>query len=238
MTDVLTQTAPEETSERLVPGLGDEPGGAAAEVLPPALLRRVRAGRNTAFDRLVFDLDGPVPGVRVQYVPELRHEGSGEVVPLRGRAVVQVDLSPAAAHTDDGRPTLTGPLPDLTGFAAFRQVADAGDFEAQLTWGIGVAARTGIRATTLTGPTRVAVDVWHAEPGTGDQLLRRGDVGAGVATWQWRLVQALRRPLAVDEHFGPATERATRDFQHAQHLTADGVVGPRSRAAMAAVLGL
>src|SRR3712207_4108958 len=98
MTDVLTQNAPEETAERLVPGLGDEPTGAGPEVAGPAPLRRVRAGRNTAFDRLVFDLDGPVPGVRVQYVPELRHEGTGDLIPLRGRAVVQVDLAPAAAH--------------------------------------------------------------------------------------------------------------------------------------------
>jgi hypothetical protein len=236
MTDVLQET----TTDDLVPGTADEVGtrSAEAEAFPRALLRRIRAGRNKDFDRLVFDLDGPVPGVQVQYVPELRHQGSGEVVPLRGRAVVQIDIRPAAAHTDGGHPTTTGPLPDLTGFAAFRQVADAGDFESQLTWGIGVAARTGLRATTLTGPTRVAVDVWHAEPGTGDQLLRRGDSGAAVATWQWRLVQALGRTLAVDESFGPVTEEATRDFQRARHLAVDGVVGRRSRAAMVTALGL
>ena len=236
MTDVLHGT----TSDELVPGSDDDAVSVAAhaEAVFPARLRRIRAGRNPAFDRLVFDLDGPVPGVRVQYVDVLRREGSGDPVPLRGRAVVQVDVHPATAHTDEGHPTLEGPLPDLTGFAAFRDVADAGDFEAQLTWGIGVAARTGIRATTLTGPTRVAVDVWHAEPGTGAQLLRRGDSGAAVATWQWRLVQALGRALDVDEHFGPRTEAATRDFQRAQHLAADGVVGPASRAAMRHALGL
>ena len=107
-----------------------------------------------------------------------------------------------------------------------------------LTWGIGVAARTGLRATRLTGPSRVAVDVVHAEPGTGNQLLRRGDVGAAVATWQWRLVQALDRQLAVDEDFGPVTEDATRDFQRAHGLTVDGIVGPASRTAMRRVLGL
>jgi peptidoglycan hydrolase-like protein with peptidoglycan-binding domain len=117
-------------------------------------------------------------------------------------------------------------------------VADAGDFEAVLTWGIGVAAQTGLRATRLTGPSRIAVDVVHAEPGTGNQLLRRGDVGAAVATWQWRLVQALDRRLDVDEHFGPVTEQATRDFQRAHGLAADGIVGPASRAAMRRALGL
>ncbi len=236
MTDVLHGT----TSDELVPGAADDvgPGAAQAEAESVARLRRIRAGRNEDFDRLVFDLDGPVPGVRVQYVDVLRHQGSGDPIPLRGRAVVQVDIHPATAHTEGGDPTMTDPLPTSTAFAAFRQLADAGDFEAQLTWGIGVAARTAVRATTLTGPSRVAVDVWHAEPGTGDQLLRRGDSGAAVATWQWRLVQALGRPLDVDEHFGAVTEEATRHFQRAHGLTADGVVGRRSRAAMVRALAL
>ncbi|HEX2300355.1 MAG TPA: peptidoglycan-binding domain-containing protein [Pseudonocardiaceae bacterium] len=203
-----------------------------------ALLVGVRAGRNKDFDRLVFDFEGPAPGLRVQYVPQLLRDGSGEPIPLSGRAVVEVVIRPAAAHRDDGAPTLPGHLPDLTGFATFRQVADAGDFEATLTWGIGVAARTGLRAFTLTGPSRVAVDVIHAEPGTDTQPLRRGDRGAAVATWQWRLVQTVDPGIAVDEVFGPTTERATRDFQGDQHLVVDGIVGPRSRAAMERVLGL
>jgi peptidoglycan hydrolase-like protein with peptidoglycan-binding domain len=210
----------------------------AAQDVVPALLVGVRAGRNKDFDRLVFDFDGPVPGFLVQYVDELVEDGSGRPIPLRGRAVVQIVIRPAAAHRDDGTSTIVGPLPDLEGFAAFRQLADAGDFEAVLTWGIGVAARTGLRAFTLTAPTRVAVDVWHAEPGTGTQLLRRGDRSAAVATWQWRLVQALGRQLAVDEQFGALTEQATRDFQRNNGLTADGIVGPNTRAAMVRALGL
>ncbi len=157
---------------------------------------------------------------------------------MRGRAIVEIVLSQAAAHRDDGTPTFTGPIPNVTGFATFRQIADAGDFEAVLTWGIGVAARTGLRVVTLTAPSRVAVDVLHAEPGTGSQLLRRGSSGAAVATWQWRLVQALHRDIAVDEQFGPMTERATRDFQRDNGLAVDGIVGRNTRAAMERVLGL
>ncbi len=203
-----------------------------------ALLVGVRAGRNKDFDRLVFDFEGPIPGVRVQYVDRLIQDGSGNVIPVRGRAIVEIVLSPAAAHRDDGTPTFTGPIPNVTGFATFRQIADAGDFEAVLTWGIGVAARTGLRVVTLTAPSRVAVDVLHAEPGTGSQLLRRGSSGAAVATWQWRLVQALHRDIAVDEQFGPMTERATRDFQRDNGLAVDGIVGRNTRAAMERVLGL
>ena len=109
--------------------LTTEPIEQAADTPGQALLRRVRAGRNKDFDRLVFDFDGPVPGVGVQYVPELTEDGSGNPIPLRGRAVVQIVMQPAVAHHEDGTPSVTGPLPDVTGFAAFRQVADAGDFE-------------------------------------------------------------------------------------------------------------
>ena len=197
MTDVLGEAAAANLTQGPIEQPAHSPG--------LALLVRVRAGRNKDFDRLVFDFEGPVPGMRVQYVDRLIEDGTGNPIPLRGRAVVEIVMQPAAAHRDDGTPTLSGPLPDLTGFAAFRQIADAGDFEAVLTWGIGVAARTGLRGLTLTGPSRVAIDVVHAEPGTGNQLLRRGDSGAAVATWLWRLVQALGRDLAVDEQFGPRT---------------------------------
>ena len=230
MTDLLGE--PDLTT--LTPGPIDE----AAIGVGVALLVRVRAGRNKTFDRLVFDFEGPVPGIRVEYVDQLVQDATGEPIRLRGRAVVQIVIRPANAHRDDGTPTITGPLPDVTGFAAFRQIADAGDFEAVLTWGIGVAARTGLRAFTLTGPSRVAVDVVHAEPGTGNQLLRRGSSGAAVATWQWRLVQALRRNIAVDEQFGPITEQATRDFQRGNRLAVDGIVGPNTRAAMVRVLDI
>ncbi|WP_246065993.1 peptidoglycan-binding domain-containing protein [Geodermatophilus aquaeductus] len=60
----------------------------------------------------------------------------------------------------------------------------------------------------------------------------RSASGAAVATWQWRLVQALGRTFAVYEAFGPATEQATRDFQSAQEVAVDGIVGPNTRAAM------
>jgi len=226
------------TAEATVGGLTEGPIEETADLVELPLLVAVRAGRNKDFDRVVFDFEGSVPGYLVQYVHELSQDGTGNPIPLRGRAVVQIVIRPAAAHRDDGTPTRTGPLPALRGFAAFRQIADAGDFEAQLTWGIGVAARTGLRAFTLTGPSRVVVDVGHAEPGTGGQLLRRGDKGAAVATWQWRLVQALGRDLAVDEQFGAQTEQATRDFQQSRHLAADGIVGRNTRAAMVQALGL
>src|SRR6187200_2129864 len=50
----------------------------------------VRAGRHYCFDRLVLDVAGPVNGYSVQYVDEVVMDGSGEPVPMRGGAYLQV----------------------------------------------------------------------------------------------------------------------------------------------------
>jgi len=209
------------------------------EVRAPATARLVdvRVGGHNRFDRVVFEFTGPLPGFLVRYVPQVTADGSGDPVPLKGRAFIEVILSPAAAHTDNGNPTFTGPLPVIVNTAALRDLADAGDFEGQVTWGIGVAARTPLQVRQFPSPSRIAIDVAHTPPGTGNQLLRRGDRSAAVATWQWRLRLVLERDVAVDEIFGAVTESATKDFQRQHHLSVDGVVGPLTRAAMETALG-
>lgn len=63
--------------------------------------------------------------------------------------------------------------------------------------------------------------------------LCRGSSGAAVTELQRALARDGFDPGAVDGKFGPATERAVRAFQRANGLDVDGVVGPRTRAALA-----
>ena len=131
--------------------------GSAGEVVD------VRAGRHACFDRLVLDVDGELDGYFVQYVSEVRHDGSGTPVPLRGGARLSVTATAKAAPTDaffldDGE------LVDVRRYRTFRQVAWAGSFEGHTTVGLGVRARLPFRAFILDGPgdsSRLVVDVGH-----------------------------------------------------------------------------
>jgi hypothetical protein len=224
------------TAEPLGPGADTEPKHVDGHP-PTARFTAVRVGGHTTFDRVVLEFAGGPPGYHVEYVDEVTQDGSGEPVPLRGRAFLDVALFPASAR--DGHGGGASPaLPPVSGLAALRDLAHAGDFEAVTSLGIGVAAPTPFAVDRLSAPGRVVIDVEHAAPGTGNQLLGRGDRSAAVATWQWRLNLAIHHGIAVDEDFGPATEAATRAFQQSRGIAADGIVGPRSRAEMVAALGL
>ncbi|MDP9209447.1 MAG: hypothetical protein M3O65_13355 [Actinomycetota bacterium] len=120
-------------------------------------LRSVQADERDGYDRVVFTFEGSMPGYRVRYVPQVTG-ADGRRVPLRGTAFLEVAFEPARARDPDGTPTfpaaaITPSSPEL------RQVRFAGDFEGQVSFGLGVAGRGGFRVSELRNPTRVAVDV-------------------------------------------------------------------------------
>ena len=131
-------------------------------------LTNVRAGQHACFDRLVLDVSrGRVGSYWVNYVSEVRMDGSGFLVPLRGGAKLQVTASVPdhdAYYRPTYRPADRAELVDVTGYRTFRQVAWAGSFEATTTVGLGVRARLPFRVFVLAGPgtgSRLVVDVAH-----------------------------------------------------------------------------
>jgi hypothetical protein len=127
-----------------------------------ARVNDVRVGQHTCFDRLVIDLGpGRAPGYRVQYVSALRAQGSGRVIPLRGRGTLQITVDDNAAARF---PATAGQLASVSGFSAFRQVAGAGSFEGYTEIGLGVRGRLPFSVYLLNGPGRdhrLVVDVAH-----------------------------------------------------------------------------
>jgi hypothetical protein len=129
------------------------------QVAPAPALVDVRVAHHDAYDRIVFEFRGDAPGYRVEYVPEVREDATGDPVPLRGNAFLSVILTPASMHdarggpTYPGRKTLTPMLPSL------RQARFAGDFEGQVSWGLGLDDTVGFKVVALAGPPRIVIDV-------------------------------------------------------------------------------
>jgi Domain of unknown function (DUF1906)/Putative peptidoglycan binding domain len=71
-------------------------------------------------------------------------------------------------------------------------------------------------------------------PVAGKPTLRRGDTGDAVAMMQTDLAVPW---LVADGSFGPATEFIVKGFQQTMGLTADGIVGPLTWAALDAMTG-
>jgi hypothetical protein len=131
------------------------------------VVRGVRAGQHSCYDRLVIDLSRPVSRATVAYTSQVLSDGSGIVVPLRGGARLQIVVT-APSYDAQGQPTYLPAnrreLVDVTGYRTFRQVASAGSFEGQTTFGLGVRARLPMRAFLLQGPgsgARLVIDVAH-----------------------------------------------------------------------------
>jgi hypothetical protein len=124
---------------------------------PAPELVSVQTAERDGYDRVLFTFEGSMPGYQVRYVPQV-NDAAGERLALRGQAFVAVAFEPARAHDPDGEATF--PTATLTpGYPALRQVRFAGDFEGQVSFGLGVADRGGFRVSELRNPTRVVVDV-------------------------------------------------------------------------------
>lgn len=127
----------------------------------------VRTGQHYCFDRMVVDLNGPVEGYTVRYVPTVVQDGSGLPVPLRGRAFLQITVN-SPAYDGGGNSTYDPADPkelaNVGGYQTFRQLAWAGSFEGYSSLGLGVRGRLPFRVFTLDGPgagSRFVVDVAH-----------------------------------------------------------------------------
>ena len=125
-----------------------------------ATLVAIRAAHHAemhpAYDRAVFEFGGTLPLLRIEYVRELISDGSGLPVPIAGRAILLVQLTPAQAHNDRGAATapehLTPKLPLV------KAIARAGDFEGMVTYGIGLARKVYPRILTMNNPCRLVID--------------------------------------------------------------------------------
>lgn len=170
-----TSTSPAPSTQTPAPSTAAEPTPAFVGTLgpvvkpgmptPASLLTAMRVAHHPGYDRVVFQLDGAAPGYRVDYVGQVVEDPSGRTLSLEGDASLHVVLRGATTDTtfqatEGSTPSsYTGPrrlLPDLP---SIKEVRVIGDFEAVLSFGVGIDHKVPFRVFTLTNPTRVVVDV-------------------------------------------------------------------------------
>ncbi|MDN5855551.1 MAG: hypothetical protein L0K86_22460 [Actinomycetia bacterium] len=126
-------------------------------------LDSVRIGRHRCFDRVVFDIRRNVNvGYVARYVRRVRAEGSGNPLPVAGRADLSVTVrAPAPSLGPSGRPLFV--RADTRGWKSLRAIRFAGTFEGQSTFAVGVKNRRAFRLFVLhRGPgTRMVLDLAH-----------------------------------------------------------------------------
>jgi len=86
--------------------------------------------------------------------------------------------------------------------------------------------------TVTTQPTTTA----PPQPALPTATLKPGDQGAAVRLLQRALVRLGYSPGTIDGAYGPSTESAVKQFQQAHGLTADGIAGMKTLAAMRSAL--
>lgn len=120
-----------------------------------APITAVRAGRQPCYDRVVFDVAGPLGAYRVQYVSQITGIASGNPISVGGGARLRVTVFDPAG---------TMIVPRVDGFEALRAIVNAGSFEGVTEFGVGVRARLPFRTFVLDGPGtshRLVLDVAH-----------------------------------------------------------------------------
>jgi hypothetical protein len=146
-------------------GAGTSPVEGPASGSETALLDRIAVGRHEGYDRVVFQFTNGLPGYRVEYVqPPLKEDGSGKPVSVTGNAVVVVRMEPASGfdlNTAEGVMVYKGPKRiDATsaGTSVVQELVRTGDFEAVLSWAIGLTDKVDFKVTTASSPSRLIVD--------------------------------------------------------------------------------
>ncbi|HET9720351.1 MAG TPA: hypothetical protein VFP55_09765 [Solirubrobacteraceae bacterium] len=107
----------------------------------------VRASHRAGYDRVVFDFAGGLPTRRnVRYVGHLIADPLGRRIRIAGRAILEASFFPATAQSATGHST----APARVAFAlpSLMSAVRAGDFEAVLSYGLGLARRTSFHVFT------------------------------------------------------------------------------------------
>jgi hypothetical protein len=127
-----------------------------------AQITDVRVGTHAGYERVVFVFSDGIPEFTLdKATPPLLKDPSGLPLDVQGVAFWQLVMqggtrvSPSGAETYDGKTDFKPGFPQLT------ELIEGGDFEAVSTWYIGLESASCVRVLTLSGPSRLVIDIEH-----------------------------------------------------------------------------
>ena len=135
------------------PNLGGDLGG----------IGRVRVGHHAGYDRVVWEFTGAGrPTYKVHYVDEPLGDGSGDPVPVKGKAYVEVLITSVGIPADGTQRPKDATAAAMSGTVIAQAAGIYGGFEGYGQTFIGVRDKARpLRVSTLTNPTRLVVDVFN-----------------------------------------------------------------------------
>jgi len=134
-------------------------------------LTDVRVGAHDGFDRIVFQFEEPnpnpagnggIPRFEIRQVkPPFSEDPSDIPIHVEGDAFVRIVFQGASGYDFDGNATYDGPRRLTPGFGTLTQAVEGGDFEATMTWLLGLSRPTCWEIHALHNPERVVIDFHH-----------------------------------------------------------------------------
>ena len=130
-------------------------------VTEAATLVDVRVGAHPesgGWDRIVFEFEDVRPAGLVEYVDEAANCGSGNTVTLPGEAILAVRFDATNAHNEQGQLTIDATELNGPGNIIVKSVGTC-DFEAVVSWAIGLKSMKNYKVSLLENPARIVIDV-------------------------------------------------------------------------------
>ena len=131
----------------------------------------VRVGAHNGYDRVVFEFEEPdpnpagnggIPYYQIRTVkPPFTEDPSDLPIDVEGDAFARIVFQGASGYDFDGNATYDGPRRLTPGFGTLTDVVEGGDFEATMTWILGLSRPTCWQIQELHNPERLVIDFHH-----------------------------------------------------------------------------
>ena len=133
-----------------------------AGTAPIANILDVRVGTHDGYDRLVFEFEQGIPEFTLDRAePPFSEAASGMPLAVDGESFLGLVMRGGTKQTDAGTSSYEGPTEFEPAFPTLVHAVEAGDFERQSTWYLGLAGESCVRVLLLDEPPRLVIDVEH-----------------------------------------------------------------------------